>query len=437
MTAVIKSNLPGPKSKELLTKKESYVPEAMGAMAPFMIAKGEGAWITDVDGNRFLDLTGGWGCLNVGHAHPKVVKAVQDQASKFLHTDYSVVSYDVYAELAEKLIKASPGPTSKKTAFFNCGAEAVENAVKISRSYTKRGAVLVFEGAFHGRTLLTMTMTHKAKPYKYHYGPFAPDIYRAPYPNPYRNPMSFRELEKKILSLVNADELACVVIEAIQGEGGFVVPMDDLLPGLRKFTKENGIMLVVDEVQAGMGRTGKFFAYEHWNIEPDLVVIGKSLASGLPLSGVLGKKEILDAMPDSSIGGTYVGNPVCCAAGMAVMDVIQEEKLLEKASKLGSLMKNRFSVIQEKCALVGDVRGIGAMVAMEFVKDRKTKEPATEETAKIAKEALANGVLLAKAGIYGNVIRMLIPLVINEKDLNFGLDVLQKAVEKITSQHQA
>ncbi len=433
MTAIIKSSLPGPKSKEFLAKKEMYVPEAMGAMAPFMIAKAEGAWITDVDGNRFLDLTGGWGCLNVGHAHPKVVKAVQDQAAKFIHTDYSVVSYDVYGDLAEKLVRSTSGPSSKKVAFFNCGAEAVENAVKISRSYTKRGSVLVFEGAFHGRTLLTMTMTHKAKPYKYHYGPFAPDIYRAPYPNPYRNPLSFHELEKKIVSLVNPDELACVVVEAIQGEGGFIVPMDDLLPGLRKFTKENGILLVLDEVQAGMGRTGKFFAYEHWNIEPDLVVVGKSLASGMPLSAVLGKKEIMDAMPDSSIGGTYVGNPICCAAGAAVMDVIHEEKLLDKANKLGSLMKNRFSVIQEKCDLVGDVRGIGAMVAMEFVKDRKTKEPAGEETAKVAKEALSNGVLLAKAGLYGNVIRMLIPLVIEEKDLIFGLDVLQKAIEKITS----
>lgn len=429
MTVNIKTALPGPKSKELLAKKEKYVPAAMDAMAPFIIAKAQGAWIEDVDGNRFLDLTGGWGCLNVGHAHPKVVKAVQDQAAKFLHTDYSVVSYDSYAELARRLAQHAPGQTPKKAAFFNSGAEAVENAVKISRAYTKRGAVVVFEGAFHGRTLLTMTMTHKAKPYKFHYGPFASDVYRIPYSNPYRNPLAWNDIEKKLLSLVNADEIACVVVEPIQGEGGFVVPGDDFLPGLRKFTKDNGIVLVLDEIQSGIGRTGKFFAHEHWKIEADLICVGKSLASGLPLSGVVGTQPIFDSIIDSAIGGTYVGNPVGCVAGLAVLDVMEEEKLLEKADKLGRQMKDRFSVIQEKSNLVGDVRGLGAMVAMEFVKDRNTKEPATEETARIAKEVLSQGVLIAKAGIYGNVIRMLIPLVIDEKDLAFGLDVLEKAVK--------
>jgi 4-aminobutyrate aminotransferase/(S)-3-amino-2-methylpropionate transaminase len=431
MTANIKTALPGPKSKELLLKKEKYVPKAMDAMAPFIIAKAQGAWIEDVDGNRFLDLTGGWGCLNVGHAHPKVVKAVQEQAEKFLHTDYSVVSYDLYAELARRLVKYAPGSTPKQAAFFNSGAEAVENAVKIARAYTRRGAVVVFEGAFHGRTLLTMTMTHKAKPYKYHYGPFAPDVYRVSYPNPYRNPIEWKAIEKQITWLVNPDEIACVVVEPIQGEGGFVVPTDDFLPGLRKFTKENGILLVVDEVQAGIGRTGKFFAHEHWGIEADLIAVGKSLASGLPLSGVIGLQPIYDSILDSAIGGTYVGNPVACAAALAVLDVIEEEKLLDKAVKLGRLMKDRFSVIQEKHALVGDVRGVGAMTAIEFVKDRKTKEPAGEETAQIVKEAIYQGVLIAKAGLSGNVIRMLIPLVIEENDLMFGLDVLEKSLERV------
>lgn len=428
MSAVIKTELPGPKSKELLSKKEKYVPEAMGAMAPFMIAKGEGAWIEDVDGNRFLDLTGGWGCLNVGHSHPKIVEAITKQAKQFIHTDYSVVSYDSYAELARRLVQFVPGNTPKKAAFFNSGAEALENAVKIARAYTKRGAVVVFEGAFHGRTLLTMTMSHKAKPYKHHYGPFAPDVYRIPYSNPYHNPLPWNEIQKKLLSLVNADEIACVVVEPVQGEGGFVVPADDFLPGIRKFTQEHGIMMVVDEVQSGMGRTGKMFAIEHWKIEPDLMAIGKSLASGLPLSGVIAPQKIFDSIADGGIGGTYVGNPVACAAALAVLDVIEEEKLLDKAQKLGLLIKNKFSVIQEKHDLVGDVRGLGAMVAMEFVKDRKTKEPASEETAKAVKEAMHQGVLFAKAGLYGNVIRMLIPLVIEEKDLAFGLDILESVL---------
>ncbi len=424
---------PGPKSKEIFERKERVVARAISPLAPFIMAEGRGVTIKDVDGQEYLDFTGGWGCLNVGHNHPKVVRAVQEQASKYIHTDCSVVMYEPYIELAERLIEYAPGVRPKRVIFFNSGAEAVENAVKIARYFTRRRAIVVFEGAFHGRTLLTMTMTHKAIPYKAHFGPLAPDIYRVPFPNPYRNPMSFSAWEKHLLTLVAPEEIAAVVIEPIQGEGGFLVPSEGFLPELRRFCDAHGIVLVADEVQSGMGRTGRFFASEHFQIEPDLICLGKSLASGLPLSGVLGAAEIVDSVPDSGLGGTFVGNPIACAAALAVIDVIEEERLLERAVQLGSLLVQRFHKMQEKYDLIGDVRGLGAMQAIELVKDRQTKEPASEETAQIIQQTLRQGVLLAKAGLYSNVIRMLIPLVTSEEELNEGLDVLEDALEGIAS----
>ncbi|OGF56307.1 MAG: 4-aminobutyrate transaminase [Candidatus Fraserbacteria bacterium RBG_16_55_9] len=422
----------GPKSKALSRRKEAVVAEAVSPLAPFFIAESRGSTIQDVDGNEYLDFTGGWGCLNVGHNHPKVVQAIQQQAERFIHTDCSVVMYEPYIELAERLTQYAPGNQPKKAAFFNSGAEAVENSVKIARYHTKRRAIIVFEGAFHGRTLLAMTMTHKASPYKAHFGPFAPDVYRAPYPNPYRNPMSFVAWEKQLKSLVAPEEIAAVVIEPIQGEGGFVVPSEGFLACLRKFCDDYGIVLVADEVQSGIGRTGKFFASERFEMEPDLICIGKSLASGLPLSGVLGVAKVIDTVPDSGIGGTYVGNPVACAAGVAVLDVIEEEDLLERAEHLGSLLEERFQEMQEQYDLVGDVRGVGAMQAIELVKDRQTKEPASEETAQIIQGTLKQGVIFAKAGLYGNVIRMLIPLVMSDEELNDGLDVLEGVLAKVS-----
>jgi 4-aminobutyrate aminotransferase/(S)-3-amino-2-methylpropionate transaminase len=340
--------------------------------------------------------------------------------------------YEPYIELAERLVSYAPGPRTKRVAFFNSGAEAVENAVKIARFHTKRRAVVVFEGAFHGRTLLAMTMTHKAVPYKAHFGPFAPDIYRMPFPNPYRAPMDFSQWEEQFTALVSPDEVACVVVEPIQGEGGFVVPIGDFLPKLREFCNIHGIVLVADEVQSGMGRTGKFFASEHFGIEPDLICIGKSLASGLPLSGVIGVAEVIDSVPDSAIGGTYVGNPIACAAALAVIEVIEKEGLLERARHLGEQLERRFRAMQERFAIIGDVRGLGAMRAIELVKDRNTKEPAREQTASIIKEALKRGVILAKAGLYGNVIRMLIPLVLTDEELTRGLDVLEEVLGKVS-----
>ncbi len=423
-----RTELPGAKSKALINKKERYVSQAVSSLAPFIVAEGKGALVKDIDGNWFIDFTGGWGCLNVGHAHPKVIEAVKAQAEKFLHTDFTAMMYESYIALAERLSKLAPGPALKKCAFFNSGAEAVENAVKISRAYTKRKAIVVFDGAFHGRTLLTMTMTHKAQPYKDGFGPFVSDVYRLPFPNPYRNNIPFKEVERALLDQVSPKEVACVVVEPIQGEGGFVVPSEGFLKFLREFTEKHGIVLVLDEIQSGVGRTGKFFAYEHFGIEPDLITAGKSLASGLPLSAVIGKADIMDAPPEGGIGGTYVGNPVACAAALAVLDVIEEEHLLERAQEIGRYMMQRFQEMQTKYELIGDVRGLGAMVAIELVKDRRTKEPAAEETASIVKEALKNGALFARAGLYSNVIRILVPLVITDEQLEEGLTILERAI---------
>lgn len=420
----------GPRSSEFHRKKDRAVPRGITSLAPFLIERARGTVIHDLDGNRYLDFTGGWGCLVVGHAHPKVVHAIQHQADQFVHTDCSVVLYPAYIELAERLASHAAGPHPMKTAFFNTGAEAVENAVKIARYHTRRRAVVVFAGAFHGRTLLTMTMTHKATPYKAHFGPFAPDVYRVPFPNPYRADMGFAAWKRKLSTLVAPEEVAAVVVEPVQGEGGFVVPSDGFLPQLQDFCRDNGIVLVADEVQSGIGRTGRFFASQHFGIEPDLMCLGKSLASGLPLSGVMGAPKVMDSFPDGTIGGTYVGNPVACRAGLAVLDVIEEERLLERAQQLGAMLEERFNRLREKYELIGDARGLGAMRAIELVRDRGSKQPASEETAEVIQEALNQGVILAKAGLYGNVIRMLIPLTTSDEELAAGLEALESALSR-------
>ncbi len=409
-----------------------FVPRAITSLAPFRAVKSAGALITGDDGREYIDLTGGWGCLVVGHTHPRVVRAIQQQAEQFVHTDYSVVGYDLYVELARRLGAYAPGARPKKAAFFNSGAEAVENAVKISRLRTRRPGVVVFDRGFHGRTLLTMTMTHKATPYKAGFGPFASDVYRVPYPSAYHTPMPFAEWKRRFTALVDPKDVACVVVEPLQGEGGFIVPQEGFLQELRDFTRDEGIVLVFDEVQTGMGRTGRMFAAEAVGIEPDLITVGKSLASGLPLSGVIGVDEVIDAPGDSAIGGTYVGNPLACAAGLAVLDTIEDEGLLVRAEALGTHMRSRFEDMKGRYELIGDVRGLGSMVAMELVTDREHKTPATEQTAHVIQGALADGVITAKAGLHGNVLRMLIPLVIGEDELDRGLDVLEAQIAKLS-----
>ena len=427
----IETELPGPKSAAVLATKEKYVAAPLATYAPFIIKESLGALIEDLDGNRFIDFSGGWGCLNVGQRNERVVAALHDQIDHYLHTDFTAVPYEPFIELAQRLCEHVPGPGPCKAAFFNSGAEAVENAVKIAKAYTGRKAVLVFENAFHGRTLLTMTMTHKAMPYKAGFGPFASDVYRLPYPYTYRKDLTPDEIEQTLLSLVDPSEVAVMVVEPVIGEGGFLVPPDWFLPAMRGLADKYGFVLAVDEIQSGIGRTGKFFAYEHFGITPDLICVAKSLGAGLPLSGVVGKAKIMDAPASSGIGGTYAGNPLACRAAIEVLKAIDTENLMERATHVGEQIKARFNVLKERFDIVGDVRGLGAMVGMELVRDRATKEPAREETSRIANEALRNGAIFPTAGLRGNVLRVLVSLVITDEQIDEGMDILEQAFEKV------
>ncbi len=431
-TIDLRTAIPGPRSSEILARKERVIADPLSVFLPVVIDHAEGATLTDVDGNTFLDFTGGVGCLNVGHANPRLVEAVQEQAAKFFHTDFTIVPYEVYITLAERLIAVAPFSGPAKAAFFNAGTEAVENAVKFARSYTKRPAVIAFEGGFHGRTLLSMTMTSKTHPYKAGLGPFAPEVYRMPFAQDYRGPSSddaLAALERALVTHVAAESVAAIVVEPIQGEGGFVVAPQEFMQGLRRICDDNGIVLVIDEVQTGFGRTGKMFAIEHYDVEPDVMTVAKAIAGGLPLSGVIGKAEIMDAPDDSAIGGTYVGNPVAQAAALAVLDVFEEEGLVERAARLGEAIRARMDSWAARWDAVGDVRGLGAMLAIELVHDRASKDPAPEVATAIVEAAAQRGLLLLKSGIYSNCIRVLVPFVISEGELDEALDVWEQALE--------
>jgi 4-aminobutyrate aminotransferase / (S)-3-amino-2-methylpropionate transaminase / 5-aminovalerate transaminase len=428
----LRTEIPGPRSREILARKERVVAEPLSIYLPVVIQEGRGALVTDVDGNTFLDFTGGVGCLNVGHSHPRVVAAAQEQLERFSHTDFTIVPYEVYVTLAERLTKLTPIGGETRAAFFNAGTEAIENAVKFARAYTKRPAVIAFEGGFHGRTLLSMSLTSKTHPYKAGLGPFSPEVYRVPFAQDYRGPTSaeaLAALERALVTQVAAEQVAAIVIEPVQGEGGFVVAPREFLRGVRRICDENGIVFVVDEVQTGYGRTGRMWAIEHYGIEPDLMVVAKSIAAGLPLSGVIGRAEIMDAPGDSAIGGTYVGNPVAQAAALAVLDVIEEEGLVERASALGETMRERMVRWQDRFPAIGDVRGLGAMLAIELVEDRETKRPAPDLATAVAEAAAARGLLLLKSGIYSNCIRVLCPLVVSDSELDEALDVWEQALE--------
>jgi len=428
----LRTAIPGPRSREILERKARVIADPLSIFLPVVIAEGRGATLTDVDGNTFIDFTGGVGCLNVGHSHPRLVEAAQEQLTKFTHTDFTIVPYEVYVTLAERLIALSPFSGPAKAAFFNAGTEAIENAVKFARSYTKRSAVIAFEGAFHGRTLLSMTMTSKTHPYKAGLGPFAPEVYRVPFAQDYRGPdtrTALAALERALVTQVAAEQVAAIVIEPVQGEGGFVVAPRDFMTGIRRICDEHGIVLIVDEVQTGFGRTGKMFATEHYGIEPDLITIAKSIAGGLPLSAVIGKAPIMDAPPDSAIGGTYVGNPVAQAAALAVLDVFEDENLVERAQQIGERIRERMVSWQERFEHIGDVRGLGAMLALEFVEDRDTKEPSARLATAVVEAAAERGLLLLKSGIYSNCIRVLCPLVVTDAELDEALDVWEDALE--------
>jgi 4-aminobutyrate aminotransferase/(S)-3-amino-2-methylpropionate transaminase len=430
----LRTEIPGPRSREIGERKERVVADPLGFYLPIVIADGSGAIVTDVDGNSFVDFTGGVGCLNVGHAHPRVVAAVQEQAARFLHTDFTIVPYEIYVEYAERLVAVAPFSGPAKAAFFNAGTEAVENAVKFARGYTRRPAVIGFEGGFHGRTLLSLTLTSKTHPYKAGLGPFAPEVYRVPFPDEYRG-ITARDaldaLERALSTQVAAENVAAIVVEPVQGEGGFIVAPQEFMDGLRALCDREGILLVVDEVQTGFGRTGRMFATEHYGVEPDLMTVAKSIAGGLPLSGVVGKAEIMDSLWDNAVGGTYVGNPVALAAAVAVLDVFEEEGLVERAQRIGDTIRARMLGWQERYEAIGDVRGLGAMLAVEYVEDRETKKPAPAVASRVAEEAAARGLLLLQAGIHSNCNRVLCPLVITDAELDAGLGAWEEALEAV------
>jgi 4-aminobutyrate aminotransferase/(S)-3-amino-2-methylpropionate transaminase len=420
-TIEIKTDIPGPRSAEILARKERVVAKPLSVYLPVVVAEARGATLTDVDGNTFVDFAGGVGCMNVGHSHPRVVEAVREQAERFTHTDFTVLPYENYVELAERLVELTPITGEKRAAFFNSGAEAVENSIKFARAYTKRPAVIAFEGAFHGRTLLALSLTSKTHPYKAGLGPFAPETYRVPFGD-------LETLEYAFKTWVAAEDVAAIVVEPVQGEAGFIVPSREYVQGLRRVCDEHGIVLVADEVQTGFCRTGKTFAIEHFGVEPDLVVVAKSIAAGLPLSGVLGRAEIMDAPGDGAVGGTYVGNPVAIAAANAVLDVIAEERLNERAEAVGDTIRARMEGWRERFDAVAEVRGLGAMLAIRF--ERDGKDDADTATA-VAESASRRGLLLLKAGVLSSCIRVLVPLVIEDVELAEALDAWEDALTEV------
>lgn len=438
----LKTPVPGPKAEEWLARKKKNVPRGPFTTLNTFAAIGEGALLTDVDGNRFIDFAGAIGTLNAGHCPPRVVEALKKQLDHFIHTCFHVMMYPSYVELAETLNQLTPGDHEKKTFFLNSGAEAVENAIKIARKYTGRKAILSFERGFHGRTLLTMSLTSKVKPYKFGFGPFAPDTYKLPYPYYYRRPAGWteEELDEELLNRlktfflteVPAEEVAAIIMEPVQGEGGFVVPSPRFVQGVKQICEEHGILFIADEIQTGFGRTGKWFACEHFQVVPDLITMAKSMAAGVPISAVTGRSEIMDAPEVGQIGGTFGGSPLGCTAALATIETIREEGLVERATAIGQTIMTRLRSLQEQVPQVGDVRGLGAMCALELVKDPVTKEPDPELTAAVIRECHQNGLVVMSAGIYSNVIRLLCPLVITDAQLHEGLDVLERAVKKLT-----
>jgi 4-aminobutyrate aminotransferase/(S)-3-amino-2-methylpropionate transaminase len=398
--------------------------------APIVAAEARGSTITDVDGNTFIDFVGGVGVLNVGHGHPRVVEAIQRQAEQFVHTDFTVVAYELYVSLAERLGALVPIAGETRAAFFNAGTEAVENAVKLARLYTGKTGVVAFEGAFHGRTLLALTMTSRVDPFKKGLGPFAPEVHRAPFPDAYRGPDAQTALAA-VESVLEAESVSAIVFEPQLGEGGFIPAPAPFVEGLRTLCDRYGVVLVADEIQTGFGRTGRMFAMEHFDVEPDLITVAKSIAGGLPLSGVVGKAEIMDGAHAGAIGGTFIGNPVALAAAGAVLDVFEEEQLLDRAALLGEVLRARMLGWQARWSQIGDVRGLGAMLAIDLVADAATKEPAPELAAAVIDEALQRGLILLKAGAHGNCIRVLCPLTIGDAELEEGLQVWEDALAAV------
>ncbi|HHK5536282.1 TPA: 4-aminobutyrate--2-oxoglutarate transaminase [Bacillus mobilis] len=430
------------KSSILHERRKNAVPEGPYNITELYVQSAKGAIITDVDGNELIDFAGGIGMQNVGHCHPKVVKAIQDQVESSIHSCFHVAPYESYIALAERLNELTPGDCKKKTMFANSGAEAVENAVKIARKATGRSAIVSFERAYHGRTLLTMSLTSKVKPYKHGFGPFASEVYKLPYPYYYRadEGLTQEEVDAQILAYferfmleeVASDNIAAIILEPLQGEGGFIVPTTTFIQGVRNICDKYGIIMIADEIQTGFARTGSLFAMDHFGVVPDLMTFSKSIAAGMPLSAVTGRADLMDAPGPGQLGGTFSGSPAACEAALAVLDVIEEENLVNRAVEIGERMMTVFHSWKEKYEIVGDVRGLGAMTAIELVKDKGTKEPASEEVKAILKETHSKGVITISAGIYSNVLRFLPPLVITDEQLEEGLTILEAAIAKVS-----
>lgn len=426
---------PGPAGEKLLERRQQHIPRGPFNTAQTFAAKAEGALITDVDNQTFIDFAGAIGSLNAGHCPPQVVEALKKQIDSYLHPCFHVMMYEPYIELAEKLNHYTPGDHHKKTFFLNSGAEAVENAVKIARKFTGRKAVLSFDRGFHGRTYMAMSLTSKVKPYKYQFGPFVADTYKMSYPYYYRKPDGMtdeqvdheciRRFENFFLSEVSAEETAAVVMEPVQGEGGFVVPSPRFVKEVKEICHEHGIVFIADEVQTGFGRTGRLFASEHFDLVPDLMTMSKSIAAGLPVSAVTGRAEMMDAPGIGEIGGTYGGSPLACAAANEVLTMMVKDKLPERAMEIGRTVRETFMQFHEQYEEAGDVRGLGAMMALELVTDRQTKEPAKELTQAVIQDCISRGLIIMGAGLYGNVLRVLSPLVITDSQLETGLSVLE------------
>jgi 4-aminobutyrate aminotransferase/(S)-3-amino-2-methylpropionate transaminase len=428
------TEVPGPKSRAVIARKDAACPASLSLHAPIVADHAEGSLLTDIDGNTFIDWAGGVGCLNVGHANPAVIEAITRQVARFTHTDFTIVPYENYVTLAEKLNASAPISEPVKSVFFNAGAEAVENSIKIARAHTGRAGVICFEGAFHGRTLMALSLTSKTHPYKAGFGPFAPEVYRAPYPNAYRHGGTPEEAAADALAAlrgmfdthVAAETVAAIIVEPVQGEGGFIVPHPSFFQGLRSIADEHGIVLIIDEVQTGMGRTGTLWATEQMNVEPDLLLTAKSIAMGIPLSGVVGKASVLDSVPDSGIGGTYVGNPIGIEAAIAVLDELQGG-VLAQGRRLGERLQAAFDELAEATPGIGDSRGLGPMRALEFVKPG-TDEPDSARASGIIDYALQHGLILLKAGVQGNCIRVLVPLTITDAQIEESLGILRDAI---------
>ena len=431
--------LPGPKSLALAARRAAAVPKGVSISSGLAVVRAENAVIEDADGNRLIDFAGGIGVMNAGHRHPAVVEAIRVQLDQLTHACFAVSSYQGYVDVAERLNQLTPGSHAKRTLLVNTGAEAIENAVKIARYATGRGAVVAFEHAFHGRTNLGMALTAKPMPYKKGFGPFAPEVYRIPYPYCYRCDRgpgaggccqaAAGYWDRIFAGLVDPSSVAAIVMELQAGEGGFIPAAPDAVSALAAFAKQHGILLIIDEIQTGFGRTGKMFACEHYGVVPDLIATAKSLAGGLPLAAVTGRAEIMDLVHPGGLGGTYGGNPLACAAALAVMDVMDREHLAVRAVAVGDVVRSRFRHLAGRFDVIGDVRGLGAMMALELVKNRVTKEPDKDRTTRVQAEALKRGLLLPTAGTFGNVVRVLVPLTVDDATLAEGLTVLEQAFE--------